>query len=199
MATLTTNSRRIVAGLAVISWLMSVNPGLGKIRADERPVAVSPSHHLRHPKAVTSIGFLASAETIVTACQDKLLRVWDLKKGQPAAQFVPGIDGRVPLICTAKGGDTVYVAGDLIVEAWDAKANKRIWHQEFTDLDSDFVGIAVAPDSTKVCVVSRSDHILVIDARTGKEKSRTDQLNSSTLKRQWHGSLLVSDKWKSRY
>jgi WD40 repeat protein len=177
MAMITARSRRVVAGLTVAAWMMSVNSGLAEIRADEPPVAVSPLHRLHHSKAVTSIAFLGSPETIVTACQDKLLRVWDLKKGQNIVQFRAGSDGRVPLICAARDGETVYVALDLTIEAWTVKQNRRLWHQEFLTMDRGFIGIAVAPDSTKVCVVSRSEHILVLDARTGKETRRMDLLD----------------------
>jgi WD40 repeat protein len=72
-----------------------------------------------HGAAVTSVAFAPDGQSIVTASDDAIVRVWDLTGG-PVGDPLRGHEGRVLAVSYAPDGRTIISAGaDKTVRLWD--------------------------------------------------------------------------------
>jgi serine-threonine kinase receptor-associated protein len=83
-------------------------------------------HTFDHPKVVRAVDFAPSGERLVTACNDKTVRVFDLQNYASAPQQLTGHTGEIKKVLWADKNGTVISGGDdKIIRVWDARTLKE--------------------------------------------------------------------------
>jgi anti-sigma factor RsiW len=147
---------------------------------------LAPTQVLFHDGVVRHAEFSPDGQWVVTACEDKTARVWDVATGGPVS---PPLKHQGPVLYAAFSPDgrrVVTVSGDSIsgeVRVWEAATGQPVSpslkHQML--YSDSMVHATFSPDGRRVVTASRDKTARVWDAATG-------QLASTPLK---HNDFLV--------
>ncbi len=78
-----------------------------------------------HKGKVTGVAFLADSQRMVTAGEDKTIRVWDLKTGKSTEQFPPATAPITELTMSSNGKRMLTGAGGLI-QVWEVEGRRAL-------------------------------------------------------------------------
>ncbi len=81
---------------SVVQWDLVAGP---------KGYSFAPRQVLRHPDAVSSLAVSPDGTCAVTTCADKVVRFWDLPRGEPTAMILAGRDHHPTLLDARAAGD----------------------------------------------------------------------------------------------
>jgi WD40 repeat protein len=119
-----------------------------------------------HTGAVTGIALIPNTSYMVTAGEDKTVRVWEVSSGKQIRAF-QGHMARVTAV--ASRGDGKQVASgseDGAIRIWDF--NTEDDHRALTDAKDSLWAVAFSPDSKRVASAGSDGSIRVYNPETGK-------------------------------
>ena len=118
-----------------------------------------------HTGAVLAAAYSPDGTRIVTAGDDKTLRVWDAKTGREVLSVAH--PGRVTSVAWNPNGERFVTGGDRVARVWDARAGKELLS---TGAHVGLVSaVAFSPDGGRIATGSFDRTVKVWDAQTGKE------------------------------
>jgi len=116
-----------------------------------------------------SLAFAPDGQTIAAGSSDGRLRLWDVASGELKASWKAGPRGMDVVVYTPDGRTIATVGEDRIVRFWDAQSHSL--RRELPPMEKNLVRLAFSTDGS-LLAVSSFNTILLLDAQTGKERSR---------------------------
>jgi WD40 repeat protein len=119
-------------------------------------------------RAIASVAFSPDGTRIVSGSEDKTLRLWDAKTGEPIGAPLTGHEDRVSSVAFSPDGTRIASGSvDHTLRLWDAKTGEPIGaplagHEGYVS------SIAFSPDGTRIVSGSGDETLRLWDAKTGK-------------------------------
>lgn len=137
--------------------------------------------------AITGGAWSADGKTLITAGDDRAVKVWDAATGKLLATIEQAHKGTVLAVSLSPDGKTLATAGsNLVVKLWDVATNKEV--AELTRHDVQPTGLAWSADSRLLATASSypdrdspDGDVKVFDVTTGKEVMDADWAGKSAL------------------
>jgi WD40 repeat protein len=115
---------------------------------------------------VTALCFLPNSKTLLAACLDESVHVYDVASRKETASFVAHKNG-VWCMTLSPGGDVIITGGgDKLVRLWDARTYKLL--KSFDGCAQSVLAVALSPDGKLLAAGAADGVICTWDAATGK-------------------------------
>lgn len=119
-----------------------------------------------HSDTVTSVCFMPNGKTLVSASEDKTLRLWDLQSGE-CMKFMEGHKRRVQYVTCSQDGTIASASWDNTIRIWNALSGKCIHILEGHTRNVSYVSFN---SSGSQLVSASNDHTVSIwDIKSGKK------------------------------
>ena len=116
---------------------------------------------------IFAAAFSPDGQLIVSASDDKTLRLWDARTGSAIGQPLRGHDGRVWSVAFSPDGQRIVSASDdKTLRLWDARTGSAIG-QRLRGHDGSVNSVAFSPDGQRIVSASVDNTLRLWDARTG--------------------------------
>jgi len=174
------------------AYVLKSTPAIAELpNADESQKAIwtvqaaataLPFVELPHPSGVPSVAFSPDGKKIVTACNDKIARIWDADTGKELQKLAGHKGGINSAAFSPDGNKIVTVSGRTMTNApgddrtariWDAHTGTELIKLEAPNrigtVPSAIHSAVFSPDGKKIVTVSGDHTARIWDAGTGKE------------------------------
>ena len=122
-------------------------------------------------KYVNSASFSSDSKKIVSASDDKTIRIWDVEKGKQIGEPITGHTANIIYASFSPDGKKIVSASwDGTIRIWDAKTGKQ-FGKTITGHTSFVNSASFSPDGTKIVSASEDRTIRIWDAETGEQIS----------------------------
>jgi WD40 repeat protein len=121
-----------------------------------------------HSDPVVDIAWTRDGSEIISASLDRYLAAWDANNGEPRRRYV-GHEKDVKGVALAPDGSELYsIALDRTLRAWrrEVATESRV----LATFDAEPSAVAVSNDGASVAVGLANGMLLVVDAKTGRER-----------------------------
>jgi WD40 repeat protein len=119
----------------------------------------------RHGRPVNAIAYSPDGRTLISGCDDHLVRLWDAASGKELRRF-RGHSYRVVAVAFSPDGKAVASAapgGDQTIRLWETATGKELWQTKGHALS-----LAFSPDGKVLASGGLDKRIHLLDAATGK-------------------------------
>lgn len=158
--------------LAIVSGSQPMGPQQPYIRSWDLKTGALLGSFVGHTQPVTSVAFAGDAATLLSAGNDKTVRVWQAGGAWGKSVDLEGFADRVVALAfspdgklLATGGGPPSAGGELTI--WDVAAKQKV--RVFKDAHSDTVfGVAFSPDGKLLASCAADKFLKVHEVATGK-------------------------------
>lgn len=97
-----------------------------------------------HPHIVKAVEFSKNSDQLLTGCNDKVVRLWDVSKPDAAILDMAGHSGSIKKVMFSPNGQTLISGGDdKIIRFWDVRSGSQT---KSIPLDSALTGLEISQD-----------------------------------------------------
>jgi WD40 repeat protein len=122
-----------------------------------------------HGGTVTSVTFHPSGSLLVTAGEDRAIKIWDVATGRMERELAPDEDDDVFAVALSPDGKRLASVGnrDLTVKLWDVGTGQPL--RTLAGHDDRAVAVAFGPDGQSLATSSRDGTVRLWDPATGNQ------------------------------
>jgi WD40 repeat protein len=132
---------------------------------------------LRHPDAVRSVAFSPDGKYVVTACDDRIARLWDADSGQILQSFIGHNAALRQAVFSPRGNLIATCSLDNTARVWETRNGQLM--QVFRG-HTDFVrSVAFSPDGKYIATASEDRTTRVWDTNSGETIAYLAQLQAA--------------------
>eukprot|EP00040_Diaphanoeca_grandis_P025063 m.138429 g.138429 ORF g.138429 m.138429 type:complete len:320 (-) comp29994_c1_seq1:42-1001(-) len=135
----------------------------------------------QHPHIVKTVEFSADSSQLLTGCNDKVVRCWDVNNNTSAVVEMTGHKGNLQKVLWGTDGKSVLSGGDdKVIRMWDVRSGSET---RTIPLDANLTGMEISQDGSiltsthgsKVCFYNTTTMELI------KEKKMESPVHSASL------------------
>lgn len=138
-----------------------------------------------HPHIVKAVEFSKDSEQLLTGCNDKTVRLWDVSKPDAAVLDVSGHTGSIKKVMFSPDGNSLISAGDdKVIRVWDKRSGSQT---KSVPLGSALTGLEISPDGT----IMTATHGMKVDFY---DAEKFELIKSKTMEAPVYSASLHPDK-----
>ena len=153
--------------------------GKGRLTAGPSPEGASAPNtatklreYVGHSGPVTGLAVTADGKFLVTAGDDKTVRVWEVSTGKSLRSFQGHMTKTTAVAVRGDGRQVASASDDGAVRVWDLNTTDD--HKAMTDAKESLWAVAISPDGKRLAAAGADKKIRIYHPETGKLETTLD-------------------------